>query len=144
MPRSLARSVTGTPRSCDAIWQDRLRASTLGASRLFEITSFLPITMAKSLRDKMKPERCGTAGEKAKTIMDWIEDRKLQERIFGEAAREAIASAHAAGLYTTHGNDKDVFRLYPDGHREYITEEEREEVLKAACRQESQGWEGGP
>lgn len=63
-------------------------------------------------------------------IMDWIEDRKLQEKIFGEATKEAIASAHAAGLYTTHGDDKGVFRLYPDGHREYITEEEREEILK--------------
>ncbi|OPY05868.1 MAG: hypothetical protein A4E61_00152 [Syntrophorhabdus sp. PtaB.Bin184] len=64
--------------------------------------------MTKSLRDQMKPERSRTAEEKAKTIMDWIEDRKLHERIFGEAAREAIASAHAAGLYTTHGDDKGV------------------------------------
>ncbi len=91
------------------------------------------------LRDKVKPEHSRTAEEKAKTILDWIDDRRLQERIFGEATKEAIASAHAAGLYTTHGDDKGVFRLYPDGHREYITEEEREEVLKAACRQESQG-----
>lgn len=90
-----------------------------------------------SLRDKMKPERKRTAEEKAKTIMDWIEDRKLQERIFGEATKEAIASAHATGLYTTHSDDKGAFRLYPDGHKEYMTEEEREEILRAARRQES-------
>lgn len=55
-----------------------------------------------SLRDKMKPERKRTAEEKAKAIMNWIEDRKLRERIFGEAAREAIASAHAAGISCSH------------------------------------------
>ena len=90
----------------------------------------------RSLRDKMKPERKRAAEEKAKTIMDWIENPKLHERIFGEATKEAMASAHAAGLYTTHGDDKGVFRLYPDGHKEYMTEEEREEILKAVRREE--------
>ena len=37
-----------------------------------------------------------------------------------KAAKSGIAEAHAAGLATTHGDDKGVYKLYPDGHREYI------------------------
>ena len=37
-----------------------------------------------------------------------------------QAAKEGIAEVHAAGYPTTHGDDKGVFNLYPDGHREYI------------------------
>ncbi len=42
------------------------------------------------------------------------------EALLKEAAAEAIAEAHAAGRPTTHGDEKGVYRLHPDGHKEYI------------------------
>lgn len=44
------------------------------------------------------------------------------EALLAEAAQEAIAKAHALGLPTTHMDEKGVYRLYPDGHKEYISE----------------------
>ncbi|MGD0237475.1 MAG: hypothetical protein ABSC55_23465 [Syntrophorhabdales bacterium] len=44
---------------------------------------------------------------------------KEMEALLKEAAAEAIAKTHAAGLPTTHGDEKGVYRLYPDGHKEY-------------------------
>jgi hypothetical protein len=43
-----------------------------------------------------------------------------KEALLKEAADEAIAEAHAAGRPSTHGDEKGVYRLYPDGHKEYI------------------------
>lgn len=45
---------------------------------------------------------------------------KEKERLFQEAVREEIAEHHAAGRPTTHGDGKGVYRLYPDGRKEYI------------------------
>ena len=42
------------------------------------------------------------------------------EKAFKEAAKEAIAETHAAGYPTTHGDDKGVYRLYPNGEKKYI------------------------
>ncbi|MBA4391666.1 MAG: hypothetical protein C0399_12135 [Syntrophus sp. (in: bacteria)] len=42
------------------------------------------------------------------------------EALYGEATRRAIKKHHAAGLFTTHGDEKGVYRLYPDGRKEYI------------------------
>ena len=39
---------------------------------------------------------------------------------FRKAAREAVNEAHAAGLSTSHGDDKGIYNLFPDGHREYV------------------------
>jgi hypothetical protein len=47
-------------------------------------------------------------------------DKSEQERILAEGTAEAITKIHAAGLPTTHGDNKGVYLLYPDGHREYI------------------------
>ncbi|MEI6155063.1 MAG: hypothetical protein WCQ90_13360 [Deltaproteobacteria bacterium] len=42
------------------------------------------------------------------------------EKLAGQATGKAVKETHALGLPTTHGDDKGVYRLYPDGHREYI------------------------
>lgn len=39
---------------------------------------------------------------------------------FTEAVTEAIAETHALGLPTTHGDGENIFRIYPDGHKEII------------------------
>lgn len=41
------------------------------------------------------------------------------EILAGEAAKEAIDETHAAGRPSTHGDEKGVYHLFPDGHREY-------------------------
>jgi len=47
-------------------------------------------------------------------------DKAQLEDFFGTATREAISKIHAAGLPSTHGDDKGVYRLHPDGRKEYI------------------------
>ena len=46
--------------------------------------------------------------------------KKEIEALYGEATRHAIKKHHAAGRFTTHGDEKGVYRLYPDGRKEYI------------------------
>ncbi len=51
-----------------------------------------------------------------------------KEAVAREAVRKAIADTHAAGRPSTHGDEKGVYQLYPDGRKEYIKlygEEER-------------------
>lgn len=48
---------------------------------------------------------------------------KLREELdafFKEAAKAAIAETHAAGRPSAHGDEKGLYLLYPDGHKEYI------------------------
>ncbi|MGL5258340.1 MAG: hypothetical protein ACRC76_15030 [Proteocatella sp.] len=42
------------------------------------------------------------------------------EDLAGAAAKEEIAKTHAAGRPSTHGDEKGVYHLFPDGHKEYI------------------------
>jgi len=58
----------------------------------------------------------------------WEMTMEEKEAVAQEAARKAIAETHAAGRPSTHGDEKGVYQLYPDGHKEYIKlygEEER-------------------
>jgi len=55
-----------------------------------------------------------------KKIVFFAMGRKEKEAFFGEATKAAIAGAHAGGRYTAHGDEKGVYRLYPDGHKEYL------------------------
>ena len=49
------------------------------------------------------------------------------EKLAGEAAKEEIAETHAAGRPSTHGDEKGVYHLFPDGHKEYIKFYEKKE-----------------
>lgn len=58
----------------------------------------------------------------------WEMSTEEKEAVAREAARKAIADTHAAGRPSTHGDEKGVYQLYPDGRKEYIKlygEEER-------------------
>ncbi|RPJ74617.1 MAG: hypothetical protein EHM20_10310 [Alphaproteobacteria bacterium] len=58
----------------------------------------------------------------------WEMTMEEKEAVVQEATRKAIAETHAAGRPSTHGDEKGVYQLYPDGHKEYIKlygEEER-------------------
>ena len=46
--------------------------------------------------------------------------KKEIEAVYGEETRKAIKKHYAAGRFTTHGDEKGVYRLYPDGRKEYI------------------------
>ncbi len=46
--------------------------------------------------------------------------KPTERQLLHQAARTAIQEAHQAGLATTHGDDKGVYRLHPDGRREYL------------------------
>lgn len=67
-------------------------------------------------------------------IRDWMQDEDLAEKIFAGAVKKAIASTHALGLPTAHGDVHGLYYLYPDGHKEYVSKEEIEEALKGKTR----------
>lgn len=67
-------------------------------------------------------------------IRDWMQDEYLAEKIFAGAVKKAIASTHALGLPTAHGDIHGLYYLYPDGHKEYVSKEEAEEILKGKTR----------
>jgi hypothetical protein len=46
--------------------------------------------------------------------------KEEQEAAFGKATQASIAKTHALGLPTTHGDDKGIYQIFPDGHKEYI------------------------
>ena len=46
--------------------------------------------------------------------------REEKTALFKEATTKAIAETHAMGLPTTLGDGEDIFRIYPDGHKEII------------------------
>jgi hypothetical protein len=50
----------------------------------------------------------------------WELSDEEMDVIVKEAARKAIAETHAAGRPSTHGDDNGIYRLYPDGRKEYI------------------------
>lgn len=50
----------------------------------------------------------------------WKLTNEEMDEIVRAAAKKAIAETHAAGRPSTHGDDKGIYRLYPDGHKEYI------------------------
>jgi len=52
--------------------------------------------------------------------------KEEKEAFLGEATKAAIADAHTKGRYTTHGDEKGVYRLYPDGHKEYLNAKDGE------------------
>ena len=59
--------------------------------------------------------------KKERKVKDFFEmNKEEKETLFAQATREAIKRAHAAGRHTTHGDDKGVYQLYPDGHKVYI------------------------
>ena len=50
----------------------------------------------------------------------WEFTEHEMEILAGEAAKEAIDETHAAGRPSTHGDEKGVYHLFSDGHKEYI------------------------
>lgn len=56
--------------------------------------------------------------EKSTSFFD-MEDSE-QDRIVARATSEAVKKVHAAGFPTTHGDDKGIYLLHPDGRKEYI------------------------
>ena len=40
-------------------------------------------------------------------------------RISTEGVKAAIADLHAAGIPSVHGDAKGIYKLYPDGYKEY-------------------------
>jgi hypothetical protein len=55
---------------------------------------------------------------RSKTLLEM--SKKEIEAIYGDATEKTVEKHHAAGRFTTHGDDKGVYRLYPDGRKEYI------------------------
>jgi hypothetical protein len=66
--------------------------------------------------------------EKSKSFFDM--EKSEQEHILAEITSEAIEKIHAAGLPTSHGDNKGVYLLYPDGHREYIKTYDKEAPIE--------------
>ena len=66
--------------------------------------------------------------------MDMILTNELANEYFAKAVKKAIARTHAAGRPSFHGDGFGLFYLYPDGHKEYISEAEADEILKGRDR----------
>lgn len=56
---------------------------------------------------------------KIKTSIFELTDEET-DAIVKSAATSAVARTHAAGRYSTNGDEKGIYRLYPDGRKEYI------------------------
>jgi hypothetical protein len=54
--------------------------------------------------------------------------KEKREEIFRRGTKAAIAQTHALGLPTTHGDGKGIYKLYPDGHKEYTKLYTKEEL----------------
>lgn len=58
-------------------------------------------------------------------LTPWAElTKEEKEKILAEGATKRIAETHALGLPTTHADSHGVYRIYPDGRKVYLTEEE--------------------
>ena len=65
---------------------------------------------------------------KKTTIKDfWDMTKEETEELFGEATKRAIKKHHDAGRCTSHADAKGVYKLYPDGRKEYVKETPEEE-----------------
>jgi hypothetical protein len=54
------------------------------------------------------------------TIDEYFDlSKEEREKMLSGVGKSAIARAHALGLATTHGDGKGIYKLYPDGHKEY-------------------------
>ena len=50
----------------------------------------------------------------------WELTKEEMEKFLAEGAKEEIAKTHADGRPSTHGDDKGIYYLYPDGKKRYI------------------------
>ena len=48
----------------------------------------------------------------------------IEHLLLKRAAEEAISKTHRAGIASTHGDDGGIYRLHPDGRKEYIDSHE--------------------
>jgi|WetSurMetagenome_2_1015567.scaffolds.fasta_scaffold01448_14 hypothetical protein len=75
--------------------------------------------------------------KKVKDLFDMTKEEA--EKYLGQATKAEIARHHAAGRPTGHADEKGVYRLYPDGHKEYVKlyskEQGEKTVLTAAGRE---------
>ena len=70
--------------------------------------------------------------ESHRQIKQFLEmPKEEREAMLSEATHKAIAETHALGFPTTHGDDKGVYRLHPDGHKEYIESYEKKKKKNA-------------
>jgi hypothetical protein len=97
----------------------------------------VPPEMYKAFRSNCVNEDTNMRAKLLKLMQTYIEEEREKEahnqiknflklskedleKMAGQATRKAIKETHALGLPTTHSDDKGVYRLYPDGHKEYI------------------------
>jgi hypothetical protein len=48
--------------------------------------------------------------------------KEEKEDLFNKGVKQAIEEHHAAGRATMHADEKGIYRLYPDGSKQYIEE----------------------
>ncbi len=55
------------------------------------------------------------------TIEEFFElGKEEKEKALGEVTKKAIAEHHKAGRATTHADVKGIYKLFPDGRKEYV------------------------
>lgn len=70
---------------------------------------------------KFKP----SGGGEGKETLDFFDmTTEEMEELLAKATREAIKNLHDKGIPSTHGDGKEVYRIYPDGRKEVIKSEE--------------------
>jgi len=97
----------------------------------------VPADVYKAFRAKCFDEETNMRKKALELIKDYAEREtpkgflgdspEDQEAFFAEATKDAIDAIHAAGHPTSHGDEKGVYLLYPDGRREYVKRYSQEE-----------------
>jgi hypothetical protein len=87
----------------------------------------VPTDLYKRFRGRCLEEDTNMRSKVLQLIRDYTEtgdfldmNRTEVEDLYAKAAGDAIAEHHRAGRYTTHGDEKGMYRLYPDGAKEYV------------------------
>jgi hypothetical protein len=91
----------------------------------------VPADLYKRFRGRCLDEDTNMRSKVLQLISDYTETKDFLdmagadvEEVYAKATRGAIAEHHKAGRYTTHGDDKGTYRLYPDGAKEYVQQYE--------------------
>lgn len=50
---------------------------------------------------------------------------KEVEKLLKDGTKKIIKKAHADGQPTAHGDENGIYKLYPDGHKEYVERDKR-------------------
>lgn len=87
----------------------------------------VPADLYKRFRGRCLGEDTNMRSKVLQLIRDYTEtgdfldmNKNEVEALYAEATKRSVAEHHEAGRFTTHGDEKGLYRLNPDGTKEYV------------------------